>query len=79
MVEGRELREIRWIEDGWATPDGDGVIVHSISGNVHFRARCSWHQFIRYHQNSAKIIAAHMAENNIRYFAPDCGGCERVG
>lgn len=74
----RDVREIRWIENGWPEPDGDGVIIHSISGGVHYRARCSWHQFIRYHQESAKLIKEHMASNSVRYFAPDCGGCEDV-
>ena len=68
----REVKEVRWIEDGWPVADGDGVYIVSISGGVEFRARCSWHQFIKYHMESERLIAARMAESNVRKFpAPD--------
>ena len=68
----REVKEVRWIEDGWPVADGDGVYIVSISGGVEFRARCSWHQFIKYHMESERLIAARMAQNNVRKFpTPD--------
>lgn len=61
----REVRECRWVEDGWPEPDGDGVYIVSISGGVEFRARVSWHQFIKYHMESERLIADHMAASNV--------------
>lgn len=61
----REVREVRWIEEGWAEADGDGVMVYSISGGIEFRARCSWHEFIKYHMACKGIIADHMARSTV--------------
>ena len=61
----REVKEVRWIEDGWPVADGDGVYIVSISGGVEFRARCSWHQFIKYHMEADKVIADHLAASNV--------------
>lgn len=58
-------REVRWVEAGWPEPDGDGVIVVSISGGVECRSRVSWHQFIKYHMEAERVIAAHLAESNV--------------
>lgn len=61
----REVRECRWIEEGWPEADGDGVYVISISGGVEFRARVSWHQFIKYHMEAERVIAGHLAASNV--------------
>ena len=63
--EVREVRECRWVEDGWPEPDGDGVYIISISGGVEFRARVSWHQFIKYHMEAERVIADHLAASNV--------------
>lgn len=73
----REVREVRWIEDGWAEADGDGVMVYSISGGIEFRARCSWHQFIKYHMQTRKLVEAHMAKRNVYPIGQDCECCDR--
>lgn len=76
----REVKEVRWIEDGWPVADGDGVYIVSISGGVEFRARCSWHQFIKYHMESKRLIADHMARNTVYPLeCGECGGARRTG
>lgn len=78
MCEDRKGPEVRWVEAGYPIDDGDGVIVVSFSGGNEYRSRVSWHQFIKYHMESAKIIKAHLAKDNIRYFNAGCVGCERL-
>ena len=68
MPKVRVVTECRWVEDGWPVADGDGVYIVSISGGVEYRARVSWHQFIKYHMEAERLIAAHLDRNNVEKF-----------